>query len=112
VKIRVPFIIRMQSGFEVNSETLALEFVKRVGPSGNFMAEEHTMHQMRSELFQPLLSDRDCWEKWSTASSPDTRARARKLAADYLKNHEPQGLTPDREKDILSAIDGIVRNPR
>jgi trimethylamine--corrinoid protein Co-methyltransferase len=53
----------MQSGFEVNSEILALEVVKRVGPGGNFMAEEHTMHQMRNELFQPLLSDRDCWEK-------------------------------------------------
>jgi trimethylamine--corrinoid protein Co-methyltransferase len=70
----------MQSGFEVNSETLALEVVKRVGPGGNFMAEEHTMHQMRNELFQPLLSDRDCWEKWTAAGSPDTRHRARKLA--------------------------------
>jgi len=102
---------RMQKGFEVNSETLALDVVKRVGPGGNFMAEEHTLRHMRSELFQPLLSDREVWEKWSAAGSPDTRDRARALAGNILKNHEPQGLTPDQEKAILDSIDGIVPNP-
>ena len=102
---------RMQKGFEVNSETLALDVVKRVGPGGNFMAEEHTLRHMRSELFQPLLSDRDVWEKWSAAGRPDTRDRARALVGNILKNHEPQGLTPDQEKEILDSIDGIVPNP-
>jgi trimethylamine--corrinoid protein Co-methyltransferase len=102
---------RMQRGFEVNSETLALDVVKQVGPGGNFMAQEHTLRHMRSELFQPILSNRDGWEKWSAAGSQDTRARARKLVGDYLKNHEPQGLTPSQEKDILNTIDGIVPNP-
>ena len=102
----------MQSGFEVNPETLALEVVKRVGPGGNFMAEEHTLRHMRSELFQPILSDREGWEKWTAAGSPDTRDRARRLAADYLKNHEPQGLTPAQEKEILNSIDGIVPDPK
>ena len=92
-------------------ETLALDVVKRVGPGGNFMAEEHTLRHMRSELFQPLLSDRDVWEKWSAAGSPDTRDRARALAGNILKNHEPQGLTPDQEKDILNTIDGIIPDP-
>jgi len=102
---------RMQKGFEVTAETLALDVVKRVGPGGNFMAEEHTLRHMRSELFQPLLSDRNVWEKWTAAGSPDTRDRARALAANILKNHEPQGLTPDQEKEILNSIDGIVPNP-
>jgi trimethylamine--corrinoid protein Co-methyltransferase len=102
---------RMQKGFEVNDETLALDVVKRVGPGGNFLAEEHTLRHMRSELFQPLLSDRDVWEKWTAAGSPDTRDRARALAANILENHEPRGLTPDQEKDILNTIDGIVPNP-
>ena len=103
---------RMQRGFEVNPETLALDVVKRVGPGGNFMAEEHTLRHMRSELFQPILSDRDGWERWSAAGSQDTRARARMLAGNYLKNHEPKGLTPDQEKEILSTIDGIIPDPK
>jgi len=103
---------RMLSGFEVNPETLALDVVKQVGPGGNFMAEEHTLRHMRSELFQPTLSDRDVWEKWSASGSPDTRARARVLAEKYLGNHEPRGLTPSQEKDILKAIDGIVPTPK
>jgi hypothetical protein len=42
----------------------------------------------------------------------DTRQRARKLAADTIANHEPQGLTPTQEKDILKRIDGIVVDPK
>lgn len=103
---------RMQTGVEVNTETLALDVVKRVGPGGNFMAEEHTLRHMRSELFEPLLSDRNVWEKWTAAGSPDTRDRARALAAEILKNHEPRGLTPDQEKDILRAIGGIISDPK
>jgi trimethylamine--corrinoid protein Co-methyltransferase len=103
---------RMQRGFEVNPETLALDVVKRVGPGGNFMAEDHTLRHMRSELFQPLLSDRDGWEKWTAAGSPDTRARARKLAGSYLANHEPKGLTPAQEEEILKSIDGIIPDPK
>ena len=103
---------RMQRGFEVNSETLALDVVKQVGPGGNFMAQEHTLRHMRSELFQPILSDRDGWEKWSAAGSPDTRDRARKLAGSYLANHEPEGLTPTQEKEILNSIDGIIPDPK
>ena len=76
------------------------------------MAEEHTLRHMRSELFQPILSDRDGWEKWSAAGSHDTRDRARKLAEDYLINHEPQGLTPAQEKEILNSIDGIIPDPQ
>lgn len=108
----IGMVKRMQRGFEVNPETLALDVIKRVGPGGNFMAEEHTVRHMRSELFQPLLSDRDGWERWSAAGSHDTRARARKLAGNYLKNHEPRGLTPAQEKDILNSIDGIMQDPK
>ncbi len=108
----IGIVKRMRRGFEVIPETLALDVVKQVGPGGNFMAEEHTLRHMRSELFQPLLSDRQGWDRWSAAGSQDTRDRARRLARNFLKTHEPQGLTPAQEKDILDSIDGIVQKPK
>ena len=74
--------------------------------------ERHERVALVALLRISVLSDRDVWEKWSAAGRPDTRDRARALAGNILKNHEPRGLTPDQEKDILNTIDGIVPNPR
>jgi trimethylamine---corrinoid protein Co-methyltransferase len=107
----IGMVKRMKRGFEVNRDTMALDLIKKIGPGGNFMAEEHTVRHMRSELFQPMLSDRQGWEKWNAEGCNDTRKRARKLAGDYITNHEPRGLTPAQEKKILSSIDGIIASP-
>jgi trimethylamine--corrinoid protein Co-methyltransferase len=107
----IGMVKRMKRGFDVNRETMALEIIKKVGPGGNFMAEEHTVLHMQAELFQPTLSDRLEWERWKEEGGKDTRKRARQLAADYIKNHEPRGLTPAQEKDILNSIDGIIGEP-
>jgi trimethylamine--corrinoid protein Co-methyltransferase len=107
----IGMVKRMKRGFVVNPETLALDVVKRVGPGGNFMAEEHTVCYMREELYQPVLSDRLGWEQWNEGGRKDARIRASQLASDLIENHEPAGLTPAQEKDILNAIDGIIQDP-
>jgi trimethylamine--corrinoid protein Co-methyltransferase len=108
----IGMVKRMRSGFEVKPETLALEVVKHVGPGGNFMAEEHTVNHMRTELYQPTLSDRLGRETWEAQGSQDTRARACEMARNYIENHEPKGLTPAQERDILKSIEGIVQDPK
>jgi trimethylamine--corrinoid protein Co-methyltransferase len=91
---------------------MALDVVKRVGPGGNFMAEEHTVNYMRAELFQPTLSDRLGREKWDEEGGKDARERAHELAKNFIENHEPKGLTSDQERDILNSIEGIVKDPK
>ena len=108
----IGMVKHMQRGFEVNPETLALDVIKRVGPGGNFMAQQHTLRHMRETLFQPMLSDRQGWDRWTAEGSLDTRERARRLAKSLIGNHEPKGLAPSQEKEILESIDGIVPDPR
>ena len=108
----IGMVKRMREGFEVNQETVALELIKRIGPGGNFMAEEHTVRYMRKELFQPVLSDRVERERWLEMGGRDASERARDLARGYIGDHMPRGLTPDQEQDVLNAIEGIVRDPR
>ena len=108
----IGMVKRMKKGFDVNRETLALEIIKAVGPGGNFMAQEHTVRHMHTELFQPALSDRLGWEQWNAEGGKDTRERARQLATDLIENHEPAGLTPAQETDILNRIDGIIQDPK
>jgi len=66
---------------------------------------------MSAELFQPTLSDRQEWKNWQEAGGKDARRRARDLAQKYIDRHEAAGLTPAQQRDIISAIGGIVREP-
>ena len=45
-------------GIEVNDDTLALDTIEKVGPGGEFLTDEHTYRHMKSEFFQPQVSDR------------------------------------------------------
>jgi len=108
----IGMVKRMRRGFEVNQETMALDLIKRIGPGGNFMTEEHTVRHMREELFQPILSDRQERERWLEAGGKDARERARDLAKKYIDNHMARGLTPDQERNVLNSIEGIVKDPK
>lgn len=108
----IGMVKRMKRGFETNPETMALEMIKDVGPGGNFIAEEHTFVHMRREIFQPTLSEREDWETWQATGSQDAFHRAQNKAREHIANHVAQGLTPNQERDILNAIEGIVKDPK
>lgn len=55
---------RIMNGFEVNSETLALDVIRGVGPGGNFMAEPHTVEHFRKEFWLSDLTECMSWESY------------------------------------------------
>ncbi|GAG06871.1 unnamed protein product, partial [marine sediment metagenome] len=57
-------VMRAVEGIRVNDDTLAFDLIKQVGPGGNFVAAKHTRRFMRSEHYQPSLSDRDSRDEW------------------------------------------------
>jgi trimethylamine--corrinoid protein Co-methyltransferase len=107
----IGMVKRINKGFTVDQDTMAVEVIKSVGPGGNFMGEKHTLRYMSEELFQPTLSDRQEWKNWQEAGAKDARRRARDLAEKYIDRHEAAGLTPAQQRDIIDAIGGIVSEP-
>ena len=63
-------------GFEVDTETLAADVIARVGPGGNFLAEEHTARHYRQELWFPKLWDRKTWSVWESEGAKNVSRRA------------------------------------
>ena len=49
---------RFVRGIQIDQETIGLEAIKRVGPGGNYLMDEHTLHWMRSEehYYSPLVN--------------------------------------------------------
>ena len=46
------------AGIRVNEETLALEEIRRVGITGEFMSSPHTYEHFRGSIFEPRLGIR------------------------------------------------------
>ncbi len=100
-------VMRAVEGIKVNDDTLAFDIIKQVGPGGNFITAKHTRQFMRSEHYQPSLSDRDSREEWGAKGGKATWERAGERVKEILANHN-WSLSPAVRQQVLAEIEGIV----
>ena len=100
-------VMRAVEGIKVNDDTLAFDLIKEAGPGGNFVASRHTRHFMRSEHYQPFLSDRNSQEEWLRKGGKQTWERAAEIAKKLLSEPDHNLPTPIRQK-VLSKVKGII----
>lgn len=83
-------VMRAVRGIEVNDLNLAADIIRKVGPDGNYLMEEHTQMNFRKEHYIPgtaSLEKRDIWEKDGMKNMTDRAAgRARKILAEHSEN--------------------------
>jgi trimethylamine--corrinoid protein Co-methyltransferase len=96
-------IRRVLKGIPVTDSSLAVDVIKRVGPRGNFIMEEHTIKYMRSEQSQPQLIDRTMRESWEVNGSKDLSQKAEEKAKEILETHKPTPL-PQGVAEKLALI--------
>jgi trimethylamine--corrinoid protein Co-methyltransferase len=93
--------MRAVRGIEVNSETLALDVIERVGPGGHYLMDEHTLRHMRTEHYYPsAVFDRKPRETWEEAGARDAWDRSKEIARHILAEHKPEPLDPDTDSWI------------
>jgi trimethylamine--corrinoid protein Co-methyltransferase len=93
-------VLRMGRGIEVNDRTMALDLIKNVGYDGNYLQEDHTAENFRSELFIPSLYSREPFETWQKAGEPMAMDHAREYVKKVLAEHEPYAMDAAIEKDL------------
>jgi trimethylamine--corrinoid protein Co-methyltransferase len=91
---------RMARGIEVNDESMALDMIKKVGFSGNYITERHTSKNFRSELFMPKLFSREPYEAWEKGGSKLALDNAREHARELLSKHQPYPIDPAIESEL------------
>jgi len=99
--------MRAVQGIEVDDKTLAFDLIKEVGPGGNFVTAKHTRQFMRSQHYQPTLSDRHSREEWEQGGAKTACQRAAQLARDTVARHDWR-LPPDVRQQVLSQIPGVL----
>ena len=100
-------VMRAVEGIKVNDDTLAFDLIKQVGPGGNFVTAKHTRHFMRSEHYQPSLSDRDSREEWEARGGKVTWERAAEKVKKIIANHN-WSLPAEIRQRVFSEIPDIV----
>jgi trimethylamine--corrinoid protein Co-methyltransferase len=99
---------RFLQGLAVDEESLALDVVRAVGIGGQFLGHGHTLEHFRSELWNPVLMNRQSRERWQQAGGTGTRDRARARVAEILETHIVEPL-PD---DVTAAMAEIIDTRR
>ncbi len=103
----IGMVMRAVEGIRVDEEALAFDLIKQVGPAGHFVAARHTRKHMRTEQYQPTLSEREYFEAWKAQGKKDTGARAKQRVEQLLST--PGYRLPDEVRQrILEEIPGII----
>jgi trimethylamine--corrinoid protein Co-methyltransferase len=92
--------LRMARGVEVTDDSLALDLIKKVGYSGNYITAKETNKLYRKELFIPTMFSREPYETWEKEGSKLAIDHARERAQEILAKHQPREVNPAIEKEL------------
>ena len=95
---------RMMEGIRVDREHLAVDVIKRVGPGGHFLGDDHTFNHFR-ENWQPDLTDRRTYDGWYKRGAKSMGQLAREKIRKILDSHEPAALPADVETEIERVLE-------
>jgi trimethylamine--corrinoid protein Co-methyltransferase len=88
-------------GFEISDDTLALDYIREVGPGGHHFGTAHTQARYTTEHYQSfVVGDRSSWENWEIAGAQEAAERANAVWKDLLAQYEKPALDPGIEEAL------------
>jgi len=99
--------LRVWEGLKIDEHSLAMEEIKRVGPGlgHNFLGSKFTLENFRKETWLDYkIAERRKWNIWKKEGGKSAETRAMEQAKEILRNHNPDPLPEDVEKQLKSII--------
>jgi trimethylamine--corrinoid protein Co-methyltransferase len=95
--------LRLARGFDVDSETMAIEELKGRGKKGSFISVPHTLKWFRKEHYFPSeVIDRANRDKWTESGSKDILKRAKEQAQSIIQKTKSKKALADKVEQRLS----------
>jgi trimethylamine--corrinoid protein Co-methyltransferase len=88
----------------VDTEELAIEAMREVGPGGHFFGAEHTKSRYRNAFFAPMISDWRNYESWREAGAPTAYDTAERIYKEKLATFTPPPIEPERRAALESFV--------
>ena len=96
---------RIKRGENITKERLAVDLINQVGPGGEYLTNEHTFRNFRSEFYQPLIEERSNFGTWQKSGALSIDKRANAKWKEILKNYTEPELPRDAERDLRKLVD-------
>ncbi|MCK4925230.1 MAG: trimethylamine methyltransferase family protein, partial [Spirochaetes bacterium] len=87
-----------------DDSSVALDLIEKVGPGGNFIAEEHTAAHFKKNFWFPRFLDRRMFELWQEAGSRDIRSVLNRKAREIFEEHMPVPLSETKRRSIAGIL--------
>jgi len=100
----IAFVKRFMMGAELSEETLALDLIHKVGPGGNFLAEDHTAKYYKTETWYPRFFNRKSMEGWLREGCLTTEQRIDGKVCELLESYQPEIISAAQ----LTSLDEII----
>jgi trimethylamine--corrinoid protein Co-methyltransferase len=97
------FLRASTAGVVVNDETLALDVIDELGPTGSYLGHDHTLRHFKDAYYSKLI-DKNPFSVWQKRGSTSMEQRAAKMVDDILAKHTPQPLPDDVQKAIHAVL--------
>lgn len=101
----IGYIRRMIRGFAIDTDHLALDVIREVGPQGDFISTDHTFNHFRQEHWQPKSCNRLTLDNWQATGEKTWVDIAISKTWDILANHRTVPITGD----VLSTLSDLRR---
>jgi trimethylamine--corrinoid protein Co-methyltransferase len=85
-------------------EAFAMDLIKQMGTSGNYLMEDHTVNRCRDEFFIPDLGMRATHDKWLEMQPQDITKRAGSLVKKRLAEYEKPEMDRQLEKQLIQYV--------
>lgn len=104
----IEMIRHMTSGISWTREDLAMDAIRRVGPGGNFLSDEHTLEHYK-EIYYPQLCTRESYDTWKNAGAKRLGEKAEEKVRNILETHKPEPLSAQAAVKIDALIEKFTR---
>ena len=97
---------RIKMGENITEERLAVDLISEVGPGGEYLTNEHTFRNFRSEFYQPIIEERSNFGNWQKNGALSIEKKANAKWKEILDNYTEPELPGDVERDLRKFVDG------
>lgn len=99
----IGFLRAMTKGVEVTEETLALDAIDEMGPTGSFLDHPHTMRHYK-EPFYSHLFEKGNYARWQSKGAQTLEQKAAGVVDRILETHVVEPLPEDVQKEIKAIV--------
>jgi len=103
--------LRVKRGIAVDETSMAMDVIRKVNFTSNYITEKHTMQNFRKEHYLPRFLVRQPYESWAAEGSKSAMDNAREKAKEILTKHQPRVLDPSIEQELEAYRKMVAERP-